>query len=84
MSAMTLDALAERLDRLEKLLLAGAVEEVRTLNVTEVCRLTGLSRKAVLAAIRTEDLPSIEFGERTKVVRPHDLDLWIESHELRG
>ena len=65
MSAMTLDALAERLDRLEKLLLAGAVEEV-------------------LAAIRTEDLPSIEFGERTKVVRPHDLDLWIESHELRG
>ena len=62
MSTMTLDALAERLDRLEKLLLAGAVEEVRTLNVTEVCRLTGLPRKAVLAAIRTEDLPSIEFG----------------------
>ena len=31
MSAMTLDALAERLDRLEKLLLAGAVEEVLSL-----------------------------------------------------
>ena len=59
MSAMTLDALAERLDRLEKLLLAGAVEEVRTLNVTEVCRLTGLPRKAVLAAIRGSALDRV-------------------------
>lgn len=83
MAAATLEAIADRLDRIERALTAGAVPEVRSLSVADVCRLTGIPRPAVLAAIRTGDLPAIEIGERTRVVRPTDLDAWLTSRELR-
>ena len=47
-------------------------------------RLTGAPRKAVLAAIRSGDLPSIPVGERTRLVRPADLDAWLEYLERYG
>ena len=79
----SLEAVMERLDRLERVLVGGAVAEVRTLSVDDVERLTGLPRPAVLAAIRTGDLPSIAVGPRTKVVRPRDLDDWLDRLERR-
>lgn len=81
----TLDAVADRLERIEALLAGGAATEpVRTLSVDAVVRCTGAPRRAVLAAIRSGDLPAIEIGERTRVVRPRDLDQWLSSRELRS
>lgn len=80
--SVTLDSLADRLDRMERLLTSGAVERVRALSVDDVVRLSGAPRRAVLAAIRCGDLPAIEIGERTRVVRPEDLDQWLTVREL--
>ncbi|MDO4243770.1 MAG: helix-turn-helix domain-containing protein [Actinomyces sp.] len=78
------EALADRVERLEGLLVSGAVEAPRTLSVDEVVRLTGAPRRMVLAAIRTGDLPAVEVGERTRLVRPQDLDMWLERLERRS
>ena len=77
-------AVTEQLGRIERLLTSGVVESVRALSVDEVVRLTGAPRKAVLAAIRSGDLPSIPVGERTRLVRPADLDAWLEHLERYG
>lgn len=77
-------AIQEQLDRLEKALSERAVEPTRSLSVTGVTQLTGLPRPLVLGAIRTGELASIPAGERTKVVRPGDLDAWLEWMEMRG
>ena len=69
----------DRLGRIEGMLMDGVVEPVRSLSVDEVIRLTGVPRKAVLAAIRSGDLPSIPVGERTRLVRPADLGLTASS-----
>ncbi|WP_161512740.1 excisionase family DNA-binding protein [Actinomyces howellii] len=78
------EALADRVERLEGLLVSGAVEAPRTLSVDEVVRLTGAPRRMVLAAIRTGALPAVEVGERTRLVRPQDLDMWLERLERRS
>ena len=72
-------SLTDRLGRIEGMLMDGVVEPVRSLSVDEVIRLTGAPRKAVLAAIRSGDLPSIPVGERTRLVRPADLGLTASS-----
>lgn len=82
--SVTLDGIADRLDRMERALSEGAVERVRTLSLDQVERLTGLPRKAILAAIRSGDLASIEIGARTRVVRPEALDEWLAWVEARS
>ncbi|MDO4243565.1 MAG: helix-turn-helix domain-containing protein [Actinomyces sp.] len=82
--ARAVQVMSDRLQRMEALLAGGAVEEVRTLSVDEVVRLTGAPRRMVLAAIRTGDLPAVQAGERTKLVRPGDLDAWLERLEERA
>lgn len=59
-------------------------EPVRTLSVSRVVELTGVPRRMVLAAIRAGELPAVSAGERTKVVRPADLDQWLEHLERRA
>ncbi len=74
-------SVTEQLGRIEGLLTGGVVESVRTLSVDEVVRLTGAPRKAVLAAIRSGAIP---VGARTRLVRPADLDAWLEHLERYG
>ena len=73
----SLDTIAEHLERIERALTEQAAQPVRSLSVDSVVALTGIPRRAVLAAIRSGDLPSIAVGERTRVVRPADLDDWL-------
>ena len=73
----SLDTIAEHLERIERALTEQAAQPVRSLSVDSVVALTGIPRRAVLAAIRSGDLPSITVGERTRVVRPADLDDWL-------
>lgn len=81
----SLDTIAEHLERIERALTTGrAVQPVRSLSVDSVVALTGITRRAVLAAIRSGDLPSITVGERTRVVRPADLDDWLEHLASRS
>ncbi|EEH65926.1 hypothetical protein HMPREF0058_1224 [Actinomyces urogenitalis DSM 15434] len=54
------------------------------MSLSAVEELTGLPRKRLLAAIRAGELVAIEAGERTKVVRPADLDAWLEWLEARS
>ena len=83
--AASLDTIAEHLERIERALMTGrSVQPVRSLSVDAVVALTGITRRAVLAAIRSGDLPSITVGERTRVVRPADLDDWLEHLASRS
>ena len=75
--AASLDTIAMHLERIERALTERLTQPVRSLSVDSVVALTGITRRAVLAAIRSEDLPSIAVGERTRVVRPADLDGWL-------
>lgn len=75
--AASLDTIAMHLERIERTLTERSAQPVRSLSVDAVVALTGIPRRAVLAAIRSEDLPSIAVGERTRVVRPADLDGWL-------
>ncbi|MDU6151232.1 MAG: hypothetical protein E6640_03295 [Actinomyces urogenitalis] len=81
---VTIDALYREVKKLEKLLENRVVEPKRTLSLSAVEELTGLPRKRLLAAIRAGELVAIEAGERTKVVRPADLDAWLEWLEARS
>lgn len=74
----SLDTIVGHLERIERALTTGrTAQPVRSLSVDAVVTLTGIPRRAVLAAIRSGDLPSIAAGERTRVVRPADLDDWL-------
>lgn len=76
--AASLDTIVGHLERIERALTTGrTAQPVRSLSVDAVVALTGIPRRAVLAAIRSGDLPSIAVGERTRVVRPADLDDWL-------
>ena len=81
---VTIEAVYREVKRLEKLLEVGAAEPRRTLSLTTVEKITGLPRKRLLAAIRAGELVAIEAGERTKVVRPADLDAWLDWLEARS
>lgn len=73
----SLDTIVGHLERIERALTEQTAQPVRSLSVDAVVALTGIPRRAVLAAIRSGDLPSIAAGERTRVVRPADLDDWL-------
>ena len=76
--AASLDTIVGHLERIERALTTGrTAQPVRSLSVDAVVALTGIPRRAVLATIRSGDLPSIAVGERTRVVRPADLDDWL-------
>lgn len=62
----------------------AAIEPRRTLNLTTLEAVTDMPRKRLLAAIRDGELVAIEAGKRTKVVRPADLDAWLEWLEARS
>ena len=81
---VTLEGLDARLARIERALVDGVVEQVRSLSISQVEVLTGIPRKAILAAVRSGDLPAIPIGERTKVIRPADLDTWLAWRETRA
>ena len=79
------ETIAMHLERIERALTTGrTAQPVRSLNVDAVVALTGIPRRAVLAAIRSGDLPSITVGERTRVVRPADLDDWLAHLAARS
>lgn len=82
--AASLDTIAMHLERIERALTERLTQPVRSLSVDSVVALTGITRRAVLAAIRSGDLPSITVGERTRVVRPTDLDDWLEHLASRS
>lgn len=81
---VTLEGLDARLARIERAVGTGVVEQVRSLSISQVEALTGIPRKAILAAIRSGDLPAIPIGERTRVVRPADMDAWLAWRETRA
>ena len=81
----SLDTIVGHLERIERALTTGrTAQPVRSLSVDAVVTLTGIPRRAVLAAIRSGDLPSIAAGERTRVVRPADLDDWLAHLAARS
>ena len=81
----SLDTIVGHLERIERALTTGrTAQPVRSLSVDAVVTLTGIPRRAVLAAIRLGDLPSIAAGERTRVVRPADLDDWLAHLAARS
>ena len=82
--AASLDTIVGHLERIERALTEQAAQPVRSLSVDAVVALTGIPRRAVLAAIRSGDLPSIAAGERTRVVRPADLDDWLAHLAARS
>ena len=82
--SVSLESIDERLARLEAAVRRVVpAERVRTLSVSRVVDLTGLPRRRVLEAIREGELPAVSAGDRTKVVRPTDLDQWLEHLERR-
>lgn len=78
------ETITGHLERIERALTERLTQPVRSLNVNAVVALTGIPRRAVLAAIRSGDLPSITVGERTRVVRPADLDDWLAHLATRS
>ena len=80
----SLDTVAAHLERIERVLAERSAQSTRSLSVDSVVALTGIPRRAVLAAIRSGDLPSITVGERTRVVRPADLDDWLAHLAARS
>jgi len=53
--------------------------EKRFYRPRDVARVVGVSLETVYAAIRVGDLKASNFGQRSLVVTPEDLDIWIES-----
>lgn len=42
-------------------------------------RVADLPVRIIRHAIRTHELPCIEISPRVRLIRPHDLEQWIES-----
>ncbi len=80
----SLDTVAAHLERIERVLAERSAQPTRSLSVDSVVALTGIPRRAVLTAIRSGDLPAITVGERTRVVRPADLDDWLAHLAARS
>ncbi len=50
------------------------------LRVNEISEDTGISTSEIYRAITTGELPASKFRERTWLIRPDDVELWIERN----
>lgn len=54
------------------------------LNLSQVAKRLGVSRRQVNYWVADGDLPSLKLGPRMIRVRPCELEAWLESKRLKG
>jgi excisionase family DNA binding protein len=52
----------------------------KPMNVTDVVKLTGLSKQSVYGFIKRGSLPALQFGTSIKL-NPRDVGQWLEAHQ---
>jgi excisionase family DNA binding protein len=52
----------------------------KPMNVSDVVKLTGLSKQSVYGFIKRGALPALQFGTSIKL-NPRDVGRWLESHQ---